>query len=98
MDDQLCTLDELKELVGNLRKLWLVGQKFIGDTVNGDSLRFYLPLRVNVYVIVATGQLAFDHFHTTNFDNAVTFVRINTRGFGIQYDLSHATALSLTAH
>src|SRR5690554_7300190 len=89
LDDQCGALDEFEELVGNLREFRLVCQEFIGNAVNGYGFGFYLPFRIDVNVVIPARQLPLDHLNTTNLDNPVAFVRINTRCFGIQYDLSH---------
>ena len=61
--------------------------------MNSDRLSLYFPVRVDIDMVVAAGELALHQFNTTDLDDPVTFGRVDTRGFCIQYDLSHCLYL-----
>src|SRR5690554_7587972 len=89
VNNKFRAVNKFEELLGNFGELGFVSQKFIGDAVNRNGLGFNLAIRVDIDVVVSAGKLALHHFHAPDFDDAVTCVRVNTRGFGIQYNLSH---------
>src|SRR5690554_1060835 len=96
MYNQLRTLDKLKKFIGNFGEPGFVCQKLIGDAVNGDSFGLNLPFWIDVDVVISARQFTFNDFNAANLDNAVAVVRVDTRGFGIQYDLSHVSVLSVS--
>ncbi len=91
--DQLSAPDKVEELVGNLAKRGFVAQELVGNPVNLNGFRVHQPIRLDIDVVVVTGELAVDHLHTADFDDAVAKVNraatgIHTCGFGIQDDLA----------
>ena len=93
MSDQFGAADELEEFVGNLAERRFVTQELVGNTMHLDRFRVDQTIRLDIDVIVVTGQLAVDHLHTADFDNAVPQIdraarRIHTCGFSIQNDLA----------
>src|SRR5690606_7587066 len=90
VNDQSRTLNKLAELIHNTgkhRRIALL-QPLIDNAVNVGSFRINVALRIDVYMLLPAGQLAFNHLDAANFNDAVLFT--NTGCLGIQYHLSHA--------
>jgi hypothetical protein len=52
-----------------------------------------LALRIYVLVIMAASELAIDHFHTADLDNAMILRGFKAGGFCIKNNLSHGLCL-----
>ena len=94
VDDQLGTVDECEESIGDVREPWFVGEEFEGQAGDflGAGLEF--AIRVDVLLIGAAGGATFHQFHAADFDHAIALLPFEAGGFGIEDDLSHARALS----
>mgnify|MGYP000632613113 CR=1 FL=1 len=53
-----------------------------------------LAFRMHVLLVGAAGGPALDQLHAADFDHPVTFLPLQTGGFGVEDDLSHARAVS----
>ena len=93
VDDQLGTLDEVPEGIGNLGEDRLVGDSLIGDAVDPDRLCIDQALRIDVLMVGASGQAAVDHLHRADLDQAMAFLRVDTCRFGIENNLTHLRPL-----
>ena len=94
VDDQLGIAYELDEVVGQIGKTRLVGQKLVGNAVNGHGAVFNVSIGVDVDVKAAPGLTPLDHLQGTDLDNAVPLLGFEAGGFGIKNDLSHVDSLS----
>src|SRR5690606_8542756 len=74
----------------DLGKYRLVGQEGGADAVNFLGGLINITLRIDVLMVVPSRQTALFNLHATDLDNAVPLSGLKTRGFCIQYDLSHA--------
>lgn len=55
--------------------------------LDGSGVDVSLGVKVDVKAI--SRQATIDEFHAADFDDAMSFRRVEPRGFGIKYDLSH---------
>ena len=55
MNDESGALNKFNELVGDVRKLRLTDQKFIGDLVDADNLCLHLAFRIDVLMKIFIG-------------------------------------------
>ena len=69
--------------MGNLVVQGFITQKFIGDTVNVYCFFFYFTLWIDIHMKVVASKTAIYKFNTTDFNNAVALLWVNTRGFCI---------------
>ncbi len=96
VDDQLRTLDEFEELVGNFAEARLIGQKLVGDAVNGDRALVHFTIRLQIDVVVPPGQAAADDLDTANLDDPVAIGHRHAGGFSIQHYAAHVVSLTYT--
>ena len=83
MNHQFSALHKLDELRGNLAKDWLAGQELWRDTVDFHSANVDVSLRINVLVVVSSGDSPVHQFYATNLDNSVTLGDLEPGGLGI---------------
>src|SRR5690606_34851254 len=90
VDHQLGAVDELQELVDDLREAGLVGQEIQGQA--GDLLcaLLELPVRVDVLVVGAACRAALDELDAADLDHSVAALPAQAGGLGVQDDLAHA--------
>ena len=55
VNDESGALNKFNELVGDVRKLRLTDQKFIGDLVDADNLCLHLAFRIDVLMKIFIG-------------------------------------------
>src|SRR5690606_31045236 len=91
MDNQFRSADKRQEIMHNVGKSWFVGQKFGSNTMNLDGTRVDFTVRLEILVIVISGQAPIDNFHTTDFNNPVALLRLQTGRFSIQHNLAHVS-------
>jgi hypothetical protein len=53
------------------------------------SARIDLAIRLQIAVEVVSGQAAIDELDTADLDDPMAILRIETRGLGVEHDLSH---------
>src|SRR5690606_16247038 len=90
VDHQLGAADEVHELVGHVGEQRLVRKKLVGDPVDLEGALFHLPLGIDVDMEVPAGQAPVEQLDTADLDDAMSFPYLDTRGFGIQNDRTHA--------
>ena len=89
MDDELRVLDEVHELIDDLCKQRLVGEKSARYAVHLERALVDLALRIEVTVEVAPGQATIHEFHASDLDHPMALGMLEPGGFSIQHDLSH---------
>ena len=89
MNDQIRALNEIAQLVGDLRELRLVAQEFGGESVDGECARIAVAFRIYVEVQVVAREPAVHQLDAADFNNAVAGARIQAGGFGIEDELTH---------
>lgn len=94
--DELGAANERDEIIRYLAERGFVRQEGIRDAVHRDGLGVHQPIRFDIDMEMVAGQLAVDHLHTADLDDAVaevdgTACRVHTCGFSIQNNrpLSH---------
>ena len=90
MDDELGIADVVAKRLSDVGEFGFVGQKFRRQSVNCDGIFVRVALRVDVWMKMVFRDPAVDDFHTTDFDDPVAIVGVQTGRFGIQHDLSHS--------
>ncbi len=91
VDHQFGIADEIRELAGDRRKPWFVGEKVVGEAMDRDRPGVDRAFRIEIDMEAAAGRLAPDQFDATDLDHAVPGPMIEARGLGIQHDLLHLT-------
>jgi hypothetical protein len=89
VDHQFATIDEAQKFLGYLGEFGLVLQEFQADAMYLLRTGIDLTLWIEIAVIMITGEPTIDHFHRSDFDNAMTQRRAQASGFSIQNDLAH---------
>ena len=83
VDDQLCALDELEELVGDFGKARLANEEFVGNTVHTYRTLVALAIRLQINVEMPARQAPTDQFDATDFNVPVSIGHRHAGGFGI---------------
>ena len=87
--DQLGTTNVVDKVFEDIRKSRFVGEELGGNAVYLDGSGVDLPLRLKILMEVVAGEAPIYQLHTADFDDPVPLLRLQTGGFGIQYDLTH---------
>jgi hypothetical protein len=88
MDNQNGVFYEAQEVVDYFTEKRLSDEYFVGNSGNGNGFRRHLPLRINVGLIGVTGLNMIYQLNACNFNDAISFFRVQSGGFGIEYDFS----------
>ena len=97
VNDQLRAADELDQLVDDVREARLLREEFVGDAVH--LLRGAVDLAVGTQVAMerAAGLAAIHQLDAADFDDAMSLLRLQARGFGVEDDLAHDVGSSTAA-
>ena len=98
MNHDLSAVDERMQLVGDGRKHRFVGKELLGQAMHTQCIGVAGALRIDVVVQSAPGQPSVDEFDAADFDHAVALQRVQTRGFGVEEDDSHASIFPRLPH
>ena len=88
MNHQLCAPHKFNKFLCDLTESRLASQKLPGDTVHLQRAGIDVPLRLDVLVIVATGDTPVDKLYAANLDNAMPLVNLEPGSFRVEYDLT----------
>src|SRR6185503_4895621 len=89
VDDELGARHELQELARDVRKLRLRGEELVLDAVHLERAAVDLALGVDVAMEAVLRWSAVDELHAPDLDDSVAGTRLETRGFGVEDDLTH---------
>src|SRR5690625_229851 len=89
MNDQDVISHERQEIFRDLLEARLVGQELGGEAMDLEGFLRHVPLGIDVVLPCLTGWHVVDQFHTTDLDDPMTVIGIETGGFRIEYDLAH---------
>src|SRR5690606_27213977 len=90
MDDDLCALNEVDNLLSHLFEPGMARQKLCCKAVNRQRFRVAVAVGIDVQMQIAPREGAIHHFDASHLDNPVTLRGIQTCGLSIQNDLAHA--------
>src|SRR5690554_2852360 len=93
VDHQFGIANKIQKFIGDSRKHRFIGQHFIADTVYLKSPRIDFALRVDVLMVMTTGETAINELDATNFNDPMALRGLKTRCFSIQYNLTHLLPL-----
>ena len=80
----------IQELAGDLGEDRLVAQEFLAQPVNLERLLRHVAFRVDILVIGPPGGHVIEQLDPADLDDAVASLGVESGGFGVQYDLTHA--------
>jgi hypothetical protein len=89
MDDQPVIADERRQLVDDRRERLLGFQELGGEPVHQQRLRRHVALWIDVAVKAPSGGHVVHQFETGDLDDAVSVVRVEPGGLGVDHDLAH---------
>src|SRR5690606_25387967 len=90
MDDDVTAANEVQESIHDILEARFVRQKLGGQAVHRQGARIAIPVRVQVLMKVTTrGNPPVQNFHTTDFNDPVPQMRLQTGGFRIQDNVTH---------
>ena len=89
VDHELRAFDELQELVCDLREARLTIQLGARDAVHGERAVIDLALGIEVAVEGTPGAAPVHQLHAADLDDAMIEFGLQSRGLGVQHDLSH---------
>jgi hypothetical protein len=92
MYDEFGTTYKRQKFLGDIGKTRLVSQKLVGYPVHFPGAGIDLAIRLEVLMVGVAGDPPVHKFNTTDFNDPVPVGWLQTRGLGIQYDLSHRLA------
>ena len=81
--------DELEEPVHDLGEHGLLGQKLLGQAVDRAGVLGHVALGIEVAVKMIAGRDVVQQLDAADLDHPMTVVRVQTRGLGIEHDLTH---------
>ncbi|CDH45148.1 hypothetical protein BN874_210028 [Candidatus Contendobacter odensis Run_B_J11] len=88
VDNQFGIADEVEELIRDVGKARLMGEKFAGNAVNPLRLFVNSAIRLQVDMEVLAGQPPVYQFDAADFDDPVPLGGIKAGGFGVEDDLA----------
>ena len=94
VDDHLGVLHERQQVVDDLGELRLVLEEVAGEAVHRERALVAVALGIDVLVKAAFGDAPADDLDAADLDDAMAFLGLETRGLGVQHDLSHARSLA----
>ncbi len=94
VDDDLGVLHERQQVVDHLGELRLVLEEVARQSVHRECPFVAVALGIDVLVKAPVGDAAADDLDAADLDDAMAFPGLETRGLGVQHDLSHARSLS----
>jgi hypothetical protein len=89
VNHQLRAAQELDQLVDHFGELGLRRQKLVGDAVHVLRGAIDQPVGPQVAVEFAARLTAIDQLDAADLDDAVSLLRLQPRGFGVEDDLAH---------
>jgi hypothetical protein len=89
VDHQRRIADELEKGIGLGGKFRLVAQELRRQPMNAEGLFRHRAFGVEIDVKMSAGRDVIDQLDAADFDDAVTGLRRQPRGFGIEHDLAH---------
>ena len=89
VDDQFRALDELDQLVDDVREFRLLLQELGRQAVHRLGAGVDRPLRVQVLLERAPGRAAVDELDAADLDDPVALGGFEAGGFGVENDLAH---------
>ena len=92
VNDQLRAVDELEQLVDDLREARLLREELVGDAVHVLRGAVDRPVRAQVAMERAAGLAAIHQLDAADLDDAMSLLRLQPRGFGVEDDLAHERA------
>ena len=95
VDDHLGILHERQQVVDDLGELRLVLKEVAREAVHGERALVAVALGIDVLVKAVFRDAAADDLDAADLDDAVAFLGLETRGLGVQHDLSHVRSLAL---
>ena len=90
VDDELGAFDIAQKGIGDFGKTRLVGEKGVGDAMHRRRTGIDLAIRLDVLMKVIAREPTVDQLDTADLDDPMPLLGIETRGFGIQDDLTHS--------
>ena len=94
VDDEGVVRDEFEKGVRHLREFRLVREKLCGEAVNAEGAFGHVALGIDIGVEELSRRDVIEKFETADFDQPVTILRADARGFGIEHDLAHVFPVS----
>src|SRR5260370_40542368 len=85
--------DKREEFIDDGIKRRLAGQKLGSYSMNRQRILGHLAARIDVSMKFTPGRDVMNELDAGDFDDAVTLRGVETRGFGIEYDLPHPDLL-----
>ena len=95
VNDEFGSVDEGQKRFGHFRKRRLVLERLVTDAVHGKSSGIDAPVGPQVLMKVSAVQTTVDDLDTSDFDDSVSLLRLESGGLGIENDLSHALSASV---
>jgi hypothetical protein len=89
MDHQPVRPDKREELVDDDAKRRLAGEEFRGYSVNRERILRHLAAGIDISMKFPTGRDMVNQLDAGDFDDTMALLGVETRGFGIEYDLAH---------
>ena len=84
VDDELRAVHELEQLVDDLREARLLREERVGDAVHILRGAIDRPVRAQVAVKAPAGLAAIDQLDAADLDDAMSLLRLQPRGFGVE--------------
>src|SRR5690242_7106510 len=97
VSDERRVFEKIEQLFGPVGKERLVSQEGARQSMHRLGLERHIALGVKISVKVTAGLDAVDDLDATNLDDAIAAARVETRGFGVEDDFTHASNLSTGA-
>ena len=92
VNHQLRAVDELEQLVDDVREARLLREEFVGDAVHVLRGAVDQPVGSQVAMELAAGLAPIHQLDAADLDDAMSLLRLQPRGFGVEDDLAHDAA------
>ena len=89
MDNEFSPFDKAQEIVGNVLKMRLVGQKLHTEAMDFNRPCVNLSFGVEIDMKMISAELPIKQFDAADFDDPVTLSRVKSSRFGIKNDLTN---------
>src|SRR5262245_21628948 len=97
VDDELGAGHVIEKFGGHVAEPGLVAQEFVSEPVDLESAALALALGVEIALKIVAGKAPVHELDPGNLDDPVAQLWLQTRGFRIENDLSHAHTLRATS-